>query len=157
MCKINAQAFIARYVKNNLFYMIFTTKYFSKLFLIIFLTFSLNSCSFFNKKSEVLSQKIASEFIKGSLDIPVAKGLEIISDEDVEFDSSSGSFTSSTYQSKNTIESIKKFYSETLPQMGWDLREFSNHSAIFKRENQTLKIEFSKSQKQTLVVFILTS
>ncbi len=157
MCKINAQAFIARYVKNNLFYMIFTTKYFSKLFLIIFLTFSLNSCSFFNKKSEVLSPKIASEFIKGSLDIPVAKGLEIISDEDVEFDSSSGSFTSSTYQSKNTIESIKKFYSETLPQMGWDLREFSNHSAIFKRENQTLKIEFSKSQKQTLVVFILTS
>jgi hypothetical protein len=137
--------------------MIFFPKYFSKLFLIIFLTFSLNSCSFFNKKSGTLSPKVTSEFIKGSLDIPVAKDLEIISDEEVEFDSSSGSFTSSTYQSKNSIESIKKFYTETLPQMGWDLTEFSNHSAIFKRENQILKIEFSKSQKQTLAVFILTS
>ena len=83
--------------------------------------------------------------------------LEIISDEEVEFDSSAGSFASSTYQSKNSIESIKKFYSETLPQMGWDLTEFSNHSSTFKRENQTLRIEFSKSQKQTLAVFILTS
>ena len=137
--------------------MIFFPKYFSKLFLIIFLTFSLNSCSFFNKKSEALSSKVSAEFIKGSLDIPVAKGLEIISDEEVEFDSSSGSFASSTYQSKNSIDSIKKFYSETLPQMGWDLTEFSNHSAIFKRENQVLKIEFSKSQKQTLAVFILTN
>ena len=69
------------------------------------LTFSLNSCGFFNKKSDALSPKVSSEFIKGSLDIPVAKGLEIISDEDVEFDSSSGSFTSSTYQSKNMIPS----------------------------------------------------
>ena len=117
----------------------------------------MNSCGFFNKKSDILSPKVTSEFIKGSEDIPVAKGLEIISDEEVEFDSSSGSFTSSTYQSKNSIESIKKFYTETLPQMGWELTEFSNHSAIFKRENQILKIEFSKSQKQTLAVFILTS
>ena len=70
---------------------------------------------------------------------------EIISDEDVEFDSSSGSFASSTYQSQNTIESIKKFYSETLPQMGWDLREFSNHSAIFKRENQIRSYEFKNA------------
>ena len=157
MCKINAQAFIAKFVKNNLLYMIFFTKYFSKLFFVIFLTFSLNSCGFFNKKSNALSSKVSAEFIKGSLDIPVAKGLEIISDEEVEFDSASGSFASSTYQSKNSIESIKKFYSETLPQMGWDLTEFSNHSAIFKRENQVLKIEFSKSQKQTLAVFILTN
>ena len=137
--------------------MIFFIKYFSKLFFVIFLTFSLNSCGFFNKKSNALSSKVSAEFIKGSLDIPVAKGLEIISDEEVEFDSASGSFASSTYQSKNSIESIKKFYTETLPQMGWNLTEFSNHSAIFKRENQVLKIEFSKSQKQTLAVFILTN
>jgi len=118
---------------------------------------SLNSCGFFSNKTESLLPKTSAEFIKGSLDIPVAKGLEIISDEEVEFDSSSGSFASSTYQSKNSIESIKKFYTETLPQMGWDLIEFSNHSSTFKRENQILKIEFSKSQKQTLAVFILTS
>ncbi len=136
--------------------MIFFTKFFSKTFAIIVLLISLNSCDNFFKKS-ILSKKISAEFIKGSLDIPIAKGLEIISDEEIEFDSSSGSFTSSTYQSKNSIDSIKKFYFETLPQMGWDLIEFSNHSSTFKRENQTLKIEFSKSQKQTLAVFILTS
>jgi imidazoleglycerol phosphate synthase glutamine amidotransferase subunit HisH len=136
--------------------MIFFTKFFSKTFFIIALLISLNSCDNFFKKS-TLSTKISAEFIKGSLDIPVAKGLEIISDEEVEFDSSSGSFASSTYQSKNSIESIKKFYSETLPQMGWELIEFSNHSSIFKRENQTLKIEFSKAQKQILAVFILTN
>ena len=137
--------------------MIFFTKNFSKFFLVFCLTFTLNSCNFFNKKSTDLSAKISADFINGSLDIPIAKGLEIISDEEIEFDSSSGSFSSSTYQSKNSIESIKKFYAETLPQMGWDLVEFSNYSAIFKRENQTLKIEFSKSQKQTLAVFILTN
>ena len=157
MCKIKGQAFIAKCVKNNLFYMIFSTKYFSKFLCGFFLIISLNSCAIIPKKPSNLSPKITAEFIKGSLDIPIAKGLEIISDEEVEFDSSAGSFASSTYQSKNSIESIKKFYSETLPQMGWDLTEFSNHSSTFKRENQTLRIEFSKSQKQTLAVFILTS
>jgi len=137
--------------------MIFFTKYLLKSFTIIFLIISLNSCILFPNKTKDLSTKASAQFIKGSLDIPVAKGLEIISDEEIEFDSSSGSFASSTYQSKNSIESIKKFYSETLPQMGWELIEFSNHSSIFKRENQILKIEFSKSQKQTLIVFILTN
>jgi hypothetical protein len=85
LSKINAQAFIAKSVKNNLVYMIFSTKYFSKFLLIILLTFSLNSCVFFNKKSDTLSPKVSSEFIKGSLDIPVAKGLEIISDEETFF------------------------------------------------------------------------
>jgi hypothetical protein len=146
------QAFSANIVKNNM-----------KNFLLLSLCLFAISCSLKHqiksevKKAESIQIKPSQEFVQGSEDIPLIDGMEKVFDESLGFDSSSGSIMSSTYETKNNLEEVKKFYLETLPQMGWKSSKKKNAKVFFKRENEELEIETIKEGEKNLVKFFISS
>lgn len=103
-----------------------------------------------NNENEIFA---TSKFINSSQDIPLINGLEIIDDQNLEFDSLSGSFSSSTYQSNFDIAKIKNFYELNLPKLGWKISKSLENSSVFTRDNEKLEIEFSQNDGYNLVVF----
>ena len=103
---------------------------------------------------------ILNKFVKGTHDVPLAPDLELVSNEDIDFDTIDGSFTSATYQSQSLPNLIQDFYLENLPRLGWNLKNQQKNLIIFERENQKLKIELGQNDPQNnnylLVIFALT-
>ncbi len=108
-------------------------------------------------KSSTLLVEASTDFVQGSEDIPLLKGMEKIFDESLGFDSPSGSIMSSSYESNMPLENIKKFYGKTLPQMGWNLKKTEPSKLSFKREKENLEIEFIKQDKKNIIKFFISS
>lgn len=138
-------------------------KFEMKKLLIILTLFSLSSCDLLKKssknndKKEFELQQINMQFVEGSQDIPLAKGLEKIEDESLTFDSFNGNVLSISYKTKQDLEEIRDFYLKTLPQMGWKIVKNQRPTSIevvdFERENEKLEIEFVNKDGQDLVKF----
>lgn len=151
-----ARAFIVRNVKGNM----------KKFLLLISFGFLLISCA-----QEIIENKpdfeaennelTATDFVKGSEDIPLLNNLEIIEDSNnLDFDSASGSVSTIDYRSQIDLEAVQKFYLETLPQMGWKLVNTSHTRSSFVRENEKIEIEFVESEyedEDDIVRFYLSS
>ena len=147
---MDAQAFFVLNVKSD----------FMKKILFCFLLFCTSSC--LKKQPEISLQseektQPSNEFVQGSEDIPLLKGMEKSSEETFGFDSRSGSILTSEYVTKNSFKAVKKFYSQTLPQMGWKLHATADHQITFKREKEKLEIEFKQNGKQNKVKFFYSS
>ena len=121
----------------------------------------------------------SQEFVQGSEDIPLLVGMKKIENEKVSrasspnsanlsyssfkndfaisFDSSSGSIVSSAYESDVHISKVRKFYLETLPQMGWKISKKRYSKTIFIRDKETLEIEYDHIQKVNIVRFFISS
>ncbi|MFZ9470547.1 MAG: hypothetical protein ACO26G_05830 [Rickettsiales bacterium] len=123
------------------------------IFALCFTTFSCKTNVKNIKNSNENEIFATSKFINGTQDIPLVNGLEIINDHNLEFDSLSGSFSSSTYQSNYDIEKIKNFYELNLPKLGWQVSKSVNNSSVFTRDNEKLEIEFSAQEGYNLIVF----
>ncbi len=108
-----------------------------------------------NKSSSL--NEVSTEFVQGSEDIPLLKDMEKIFDESLGFDSASGSIMSSSYESKTSLENIKKFYGKTLPQMGWNLKKIESSKLLFVREKENLEIELIKKNEKNIVKFFISS
>lgn len=110
-------------------------------------------------KNSVQEESLSTdEFVENTNDIPLAKHLTKISENDLDFDSVGGSLSSVSYKSKIDLEKIKKFYQETLPQMGWKVKKSSKIEKLtFIRENETLEIEFLNQDGNDVVKFFLES
>jgi hypothetical protein len=123
---------------------------------LIFCSLLISSCSknFFQKSEKV---EASEEFVQGSEDIPLLLGMEKMPDESLGFDTASGSIIASSYTTKNDLQLVKKFYLETLPQMGWKLEQSSHSKTSFNREKEKLEIEFSKENEQKMVKFFISS
>ncbi len=104
------------------------------------------SCQFFAQQEK--QSFIPVEFVEGSQDIPLAKGLKKVEDGSLTFDSLTGNVLSISYKTDGDVKNIKDFYIKTLPQMGW--KKVKGHEqedldvVDFKRDNERLEIEFSK-------------
>jgi hypothetical protein len=87
-------------------------------------------------------------------DLPLMEGLNEAEDGTMVFDSSSGRIVEALSNGMVTRQRVIKFYSETLPQLGW--LEIS--PGQFVREYETLKIEFPTSPvgKELNVLFMLS-
>ncbi len=83
--------------------------------------------------------------IKGSLDIPAFKMLDFAT-EGFAFDSSDGSVSSSSYSTIANPFLVEKFYTETLPQMGWSFLKKQNQKLFFVREETMLIIKIESLQ-----------
>jgi hypothetical protein len=94
------------------------------------------------ESSEVFS---TNGIVKGSLDIPVFRMLDFAKDG-FAFDSSSGSVSSSTYSTIANPLLVEKFYTETLPQMGWSFLKKQNQKLFFVREETMLIIKIESLQ-----------
>ena len=87
-------------------------------------------------------------------DLPLMEGLNEAEDGTMVFDSSSGRIVEALSNGMVTRQRVIKFYSETLPQLGW--LEISPGQLV--REYETLKIEFPTSPvgKELNVLFMLS-
>lgn len=113
-----------------------------KLLTVILFIFLLSSC-FSNSKNEW-------QYVSGSTEIPLFRGLAIIKEETANFDSISGNITSSSYNGYVNLKEAKKFYSETLVQLGWKLLEKHDNKFIYQRNSDKLEVVF-KGEKDGLV------
>jgi hypothetical protein len=125
------------------------------LLLISFLTFSCTNT--FHNSENFAEEKVSSDFVQGSEDVPLLVGMEKISDDSLGFDSPAGSIMASSYETKSDLERIKNFYQKTLPQMGWDLKKSDIAKLKFERDKEKLEIEFVNQNGQDLVRFFLSS
>ena len=126
-------------------------KFYITVFLSIFLfTFEAN-CNENNDENKTF------QTVQGSLDIPLAKGLEVKNDNIINFDSLNGTILSISYETKIRLTKIKDFYLKTLPQMGWEIiaNEFLDNTDIvyLKRDDEALEIEFSTREELKTVKF----
>lgn len=131
-----------------------------KFHLTIFVLLLLSSCigDDLPKSTEQTSANeeiTATEFVKGSEDIPLVNKLEILENENVDFDSSSGRISRVEYKSSINLETVQEFYLKTLPQMGWKLVQNDQNRSLFTREGQKLEIQFftSEEEKSDIVKF----
>ncbi len=130
-----------------------------KILTLISISFLLFSCGDLKKflAEESTGIEASEEFVQGSEDIPLLVGMNKTADETLGFDSSNGSIIFSSYSTKIDLIQIKNFYLKTLPQMGWSVIKNSENSASFKRENESLEIEFRKEDEKNIVQFFISS
>ena len=77
-------------------------------------------------------------FLSAIDDLPLMDGLNEVEGGAMVFDSPSGRIVEALSMGKVTRQRVIRFYSETLPQLGW-LETTPGH---FAREDEVLKIEF---------------
>lgn len=92
-------------------------------------------------------------FFRAIDDLPLMIGLSEIEGETMVFESSSGRIVEVLSSGEVKREQVIRFYSETLPQLGWVETKPGN----FKRESEALKIEFlpSVTPERIYVRFVL--
>ena len=131
-----------------------------KKFLLIFILFLFSSCISLKKTDvettkEFLQELAVDGFVNDSEDIPLIKGLKQTSEENLGFDTSSGSISSITYKSEIALKEIKEFYIKTLPQLGWNITKNKSEQLILIRDNEKVEISFINENGENLVKFLL--
>lgn len=102
------------------------------------------------------THEISHDFVQGSEDIPLLKDMKKIKDQSLGFDSASGSIMSSSYESVLNVKKVKKFYTKTLPQMGWVIIDDNKNSMKLKRDSERLEINFDSSNHKTIIRFFIS-
>ncbi len=136
-----------------------------KFLLVFFANFLLFSCAFDEAqktdKPQTSNEELsATEFVKGSEDIPLIDGLEQIDNDALNFDSDAGSIATTDYKSLIDLEAVQNFYLKTLPQMGWKLIKNDQKHSKFVRESEKIEIEFIQAEEEgydDVVRFFLSS
>lgn len=98
------------------------------------------------------------DFVSGFEDLPLPAGLVQLEDGAVSFDSPAGRIVEAYAESPTlTVEKIKKYYADTLVQLGWKQdKTVKNNALAFTRDGEALRISFEKS-KPVAVRFELTT
>jgi hypothetical protein len=114
-------------------------KYYFFLFILLF-SFSLNAKEL--------------QFIEGFEDIPLNNNMKQVLDNDISFNNEETGYieTNLIATKKISFNQFKRFYIETLPQLGWNLHINTVNNLIFYRENNIL--EFLKLKDTPLKVSI---
>ncbi len=121
---------------------------------IILLALLTTSCQFnpFNHHQQEATK--STEFIAGS-DIPLFVSLTKFGEENLDFDSASGSISSLIYESGADLNKVRIFYIKTMPQMGWRIHQNGEKKIVFYRQKQKLEIELTKENNKNLVKFFI--
>jgi hypothetical protein len=106
---------------------------------------------------QVLAPQASRDFVQGSEDIPLLLEMQRVSDDNLGFDSNSGSIISSSYETKIPFKMVKEFYLKTLPPMGWNIMKNFENNVSFKRDKENLNIEFLKEDNKKIVKFFISS
>ena len=95
----------------------------------------------------------AETFVFGIEDLPLMQGLTQISQDSVLFDTPQGRIVQASAAgqvTQVTQGSVVAFYDETLPQLGWT----RIGEALYQREGEQLRLEFSVMDGQLFVTFL---
>lgn len=91
----------------------------------------------------------ADVFVYGFEDLPLMAGLSQEVGNSILFDTPQGRIVQATAVGTVSQSSVLKFYTETLPQMGWTIVDETE----FQREGETLKVEFTAQGQKLKVRF----
>ncbi len=98
-----------------------------------------------------MSFSAQAAFVEGLEDIPLPEGLEQVENGNLSFGNEEIRLIEVYLTSTNlTFAGIRHFYQETLPQMGWQIKQQEQKKILFEREGETLEI--SKESTQPLIV-----
>lgn len=98
----------------------------------------------------VLSHAQAN-FVEGLEDIPLPEGVSQIENGNLSFGNEEIRLIEAYLTSNNPdFKRICRFYEETLPQMGWQIKKQTKGKIIFEREGETL--ELSQESPKPLVI-----
>ena len=93
-------------------------------------------------------------FLSGFEDLPLMDGLTEQADSGVVFDKPDGRIVERYASGSLTLDSVKAFYSQTLPQLGWHAKPDKRASHLaFEREGESLDIEFKNVGSELVVRF----
>lgn len=97
---------------------------------------------------------MATVFLKNTPDIPLMPGFSEIEDESLVFDKPDGKIATSLAVSKPvSVEKVRDFYRQTLPQLGWTEVEKSGNSYI--RGGERLRLSIDLRPERTSIRFEL--
>ena len=89
-------------------------------------------------------------FVEGLEDVPLPEGVSQIENGILSFGNEEIRFFEAYLSSENKkFSEIKKFYEETLPQMGWDKKKKTEHRIMFERDGESLEV--SVESKKPLI------
>ena len=91
-------------------------------------------------------------FVSGVVDLPLMVGLEEIPGSVVVFSKAQGRIIDVTAHGPVTPKMAQRFYERTLPQLGWKKQNLG----IWRRESETLRINFELASGQLVVRFSIT-
>lgn len=102
------------------------------------------------------------QYVLGTNDIPLFSGLELAEEDSTNFDTMLGNIVISKYIGSKDLDnfkskSVKDFYVQTLPQLGWVLVENKIDKVSFKREKDKLEIRMNYESKGLYVRFFISS
>ena len=96
-------------------------------------------------------------FVEGLEDIPLPNNASQIENGSLSFGNEEIRFFETYFSTESlSFAEIIKFYTETLPQMGWQKKQSSKKNATFERDGETLEIS-EESVKPLISRLILKS
>jgi hypothetical protein len=94
-----------------------------------------------------LEKPNTTQYVDGTEDLPVYSGFVVNKDGNVSYDSVDGRIVEASYSSpKASIVEVRKFYDETLPQLGWNKK-----NNVYERDGETLKVNISQKSGNTML------
>ncbi|MEX2616151.1 MAG: hypothetical protein WD767_08655 [Alphaproteobacteria bacterium] len=93
----------------------------------------------------------AEDFIEGFEDVPVMPGMAVDADTAIAFDTPAGRIVEAYAAGNVSAAAIRKFYDDTLPQLGW----VRVGVLAFQREGEALALELIKKDETITVRFRL--
>ena len=85
-------------------------------------------------------------------DLPLMLGMTEQPEDTLIFDKPSGRIVEFSVRTPANAAAVQKFYGEDLPPLGWKVQS----PAKFTRDDETLKLDFEKAGRETIVHFTLT-
>ena len=95
----------------------------------------------------------AASFIEGLEDVPIMEGLKQVPSDSLSFGNEESRLVEALLTSpKAGFKKVEKFYTATLPQMGWKYQGKRGQTLVFEREGEV--IDISKEKEKPLMVRI---
>jgi len=95
----------------------------------------------------------ADGFVPGTEDLPLMPGLESIAGSAVVFDKPEGRIVESTAHGTLSRSAVTRFYTQTLPQLGW--KHVAGTLATWTRAGERLRLDFRGPDGDLSVGFML--
>jgi hypothetical protein len=94
----------------------------------------------------------AEGFVAGTEDVPLMPGLAPVAGSALAFDKPQGRIVEAQARGKVTRTAVRRFYGESLPQLGWT----PAGPETWQRERETLRLELGGSDGDLTVGFTLS-
>lgn len=95
-------------------------------------------------------------FIDELGDVPMMEGIEMIEEAGYVFEQENGRLVERLAATNHSIEKVSSYYKESLPPLGWTLKDGTNQWSLYYRDREQLKLTFKKEGHLTLIFFKLS-